>query len=168
MLDLLAALIEELFGVGKQPPARPRRRVRPNGDASVREERTQQPAGAWFEQPTTPVAGGNHPDYEKMVRDFFGIQEEDEPPAPEPEDMPAPVAVMTEPMTVMEEPAIVPLAGTLPRRSIAVPEEPAPVWARESAPSLRETAHRLRNNPDAAREGFLYSEIFGPPLADRQ
>lgn len=29
-------------------------------------------------------------------------------------------------------------------------------------------ANRLRSNPQAAREAFIYSEIFGPPLSDRQ
>jgi hypothetical protein len=70
--------------------------------------------------------------------------------------------------------------------SLAAPEatlsSPAPAWPPEAEAVQRQGAApaasgenplpsalalRLRNNPAAAREAFIYAEIFGRPLGDR-
>lgn len=190
MLDILVALVEELFGTKKAPPpAQPRRRVRQPGQSSpTGTTRQEQPAvdnrpdygNPWLDHPTTPVGQTNPPEFDQMVRQFFGMEEEtpvqEEAPRPAPPQRPEPAVysrnmVEKAPVNVssISDSIDNPLSGTFTvfaslDDSVAAP---AVTVSRGEERPLREIVHGLRNNPDAAREAFLYAEIFGPPLADK-
>ncbi len=168
MLDILVALIEELLGKKKTPPPRPRRQVRQadvqRSDAETVQAEQRQ---SWYDTSTTPVDGQNPVQFDQMVRQFFGMRDEEEDM---PEESPQPVVEVREPGRNVAAPQT--LTGTLTASAPApaplmepLATEPQRRLGEES--SLREIVHDLRNNPDAAREAFLYAEIFGPPLADR-
>lgn len=48
------------------------------------------------------------------------------------------------------------------------PSEPSPYQQPTSAEDRRSRIRQQLNNPDAAREAFILSEIFGPPHANRR
>ncbi len=171
MLDILVALIEELLGTKKAPPPRPRRQVRQADQRSDAEsaQPQQQQRQSWYDTSTTPVGGHNPEQFDQMVKQFFGMRDEEEAI---PEDTPQPVVEAREPARKVAAQAVPEMTGTL---SISHPVPAPAVQPLAGEPqrrlgeetSLREIVHDLRNNPDAAREAFLYAEIFGPPLADR-
>ncbi len=167
MLDILVAIIEELTGTKKKAPP-PRRHVRPPPPPPP--------------QATGPVAQGTSPEFDKMVKQFFGIpddEEEDEAEVEAEKIAPPPPPVRKpEPRPVRPAPAL--LAKTavepIPEPMSAFIDEP--VYLDNAVPMAtpprsgkstygRDLAAKLRGNPKVARDAFIYSEIFGPPLADR-
>ena len=157
MFDLLAAILKELF-VPKNSPSQTRRRVRPPSRAMTRR------------QSPGPVAQSPQLSFEDMLRRFFGQEEEEDAdevatvqavPAPVPQP-PPPVEPTYK--NVVRTPAI----EEPPRSAARIAPTPNLAEKLPSAQAVPEFVLRLRANPAAAREAFVYAEIFGPPLADRQ
>lgn len=174
MLDIILALIELITGEKqKQPPPRRNRQAHPQG-------RPQQQSGDPFRREQTPAANAGQPQEEALsiedvIRRLTGQQEEEAEPAPPPPQRRRP------PPATRQQPG----RGQRPqqvrsRPAPAAPAKPAavPVTTRgEQTQPARNAAERstasdfvaeLRNDPNAARRAFIYSEIFGKPLADRQ
>ena len=171
MLDFLMAVIEELFGQ-KRPQAQPRRRVRTASDSQPSEAPpARRGAGSPRQWPEPPEAENPQPSLEDMMRRFFGSEEDaEEGEAKSAEAAPAPLPPPARPRppaaAASEDPDLKPVYGETPRLA---GQKAAETGAAAPAPAraVPEFAARLRSNPAAARQAFVYAEIFGPPLANR-
>lgn len=158
MLDVIAAVLEELMG-GKQQKQQPTKRT----------TRTRPPAegsGTFQRDPEEEEeAKENGFSLEDIMRKMMGIDEPKKKPAPQrqtynkaergstrtrPREEPAPVEMVAVPPP--------------PPRQPMPPPEPTP---KQVTPPAVDYAAKLRANPESAREAFVFSEIFGRPLGDR-
>lgn len=157
MLDVIAAVLEELMG-GKQQKQQPTKRT----------TRTRPPAegsGTFQRDPEEEEAKENGFSLEDIMRKMMGIDEPKKKPAPQrqtynkaergstrtrPREEPAPVEIVAVPPP--------------PPRQPTPPPEPTP---KQVTPPAVDYAAKLRANPESAREAFVFSEIFGRPLGDR-
>lgn len=158
MLDLLLDALGALLGLdggGEEAPS------------TARQRRSQQPQSSQRPQATS---------LEDMLRKMMGVEEAETPaPAPKPQARVAPTPRRTNSVRKTAAPA---------QRSVQPAPAPEPVQNRpalapafataspapgeSSSAPVRDFLDALRTNPDAARQAFVYSEIFGAPLADRQ
>lgn len=164
-MDIIIAILRELFGGGAQQRSQPRRQVRGPG----------KPDG---EEPSQA-------DFEAMVRQMLGGPAEEErqeevaaPPPPPPEAAERPRRAARQAKRQVDK-AYEQARGTL-HPSLPVPEVTPMRTQFEETASILSTplssthavvlpdfVRRLRNSPEAAREAFVYAEIFGPPVADK-
>lgn len=178
MLEMLLEALAEIFGIETRPPQK-RRREGDGRDAprrsSARRTPAREEAGPAARTPAEPedevLTLG------ELFGKFFGMETTGKKRPPPPEDEPA------EP----EVPAPPPPARAAGRRGgrksrpagdgtiAAAPVYAPPPPVRPSAPAsdaepetpASQLAARLRGNPDAAREAFIYAEIFGRPVGER-
>lgn len=181
MLDILVAIVEELFGVEKKNKAKPRRDMR-GGSGGAAPGQTQPNFDDFVKQ----LLGGGAPAAESARTE----EEEYVPPPPPPPPVqrrqqpkparpPKPRNAGKKSRQVEEayklggtlEPTAPPpeLTGTLSAAQTmsSLISEPLAQPRRDPNPDMPDFVKRLRNNPAAAREAFVYAEIMGPPLADR-
>ncbi len=152
MWKILLEVLAEIFGLGEEPKRQqPQRRTR---TPPARGSSGSAPGDAAPRQTTV---------LEDMVRKMTGL---DEAPPPRRNARtrvaarpPVPKPAMIQPAPRRPEPLPV------PSRPV-VPQAPRLSAGRPSGAGL-EYAARLRNNPEAARDAFVFSEIFGRPLGDR-
>lgn len=169
MLEMLLEALAEILGLETRPPQQRRRTG--SGDSGTAGQRSAQRREA---EPRTVVqrddqygeqaSGHGIPDIGEMVRRVMGLDElEESAPPPEPEKPKRQRQAQAPRVESRRLEAVTPTTYALPR---ALPVEKAVAPSKPRNPAAQ-TAARLRANPEAAREAFIYAEIFGPPLADR-
>lgn len=182
MLDILIGIIAELLGQNKKQ-AQPRRKVR--GDETTGRRDT----GYGGEAPPAPRRKF------ESFEDFINQAVNEEEARPTPSEPPRPAAPPHRPKPSRPVPSVPPAPAAGKGRNpepaqrtlapVSVTEyaaasaamteasmrssgdEAPPATSRETRSVVPEYISRLRNNPGAARQAFVYAEIFGPPLADR-
>lgn len=169
MLEMLLEALAEILGLETRPPQQRRQTGSDSGTAGQRSAQRRDAAPRTTMQredqygERTPSHG--IPDIGEMVRRVMGLDEQEEtaPPPPEPEK---PRRQRQAPAPRMESRRIEAATPTTYAPPRALPVEKAAAPSKPRSPAAQ-TASRLRANPAAAREAFIYAEIFGPPLADR-
>ena len=184
LLELLTAILEEIFGTkNKKPAAQPRRQVRQSGSGGPTARQSADMDAEW----SRPGQDTAREDLQDVVRKLFGMEEqpqarEEAPPPPPPpprqqqqqrkQKQPRRTAsVKPTPENLLPEATVEKAyqSWTPPGEVSAPGLSGALAPARKSAEAglPPDFVAKLRNNPRAAREAFVYQEIFGPPLADR-
>lgn len=155
MLDILVEALAELLG-GKPQRGRTRR---PDGTGS----RTAAPHA----ENANPFQRRNDAEPETRVvtlddilRNALGLEKEQPPP----KRVPARKSRRDKSGREKEAAREIPAPPPAPPEPPPAPEPPPQPTRGESAFDL---AARLRDDPQAAREAFIYSEIFGRPVGDR-
>lgn len=185
MLNILAAIVKELLGdTGATSQQRPR-----GGRATGRQPQQRTPTQTDFEEAVRRAIGMAAPEPEpepeppprpeaEAVPAASSRQQERRPRQTQAPRQRRPRKQDMTP-TAFREPEPEPLPSTMAESSIqhvvsildtqghAPSGSPASSQAPNHGAGVPEFVARLRNNPAAAREAFVYAEIMGPPLADR-
>lgn len=170
MLDILAEALIELFSPNKQkqPPPRRRAPAAPPSEeggwpeSSVDERRAMEREEESESRRTMTL--------QDMVRQMAGM---DEAPPPRPTRQRPPQRRREQSAQRKPAPQQPPAQVQAPRPASAA-AKPAPdatqkpTTRRGTQSSGLDFVARLKSNPDAAREAFVYSEIFGKPLGERR
>lgn len=180
---------------GRKQQATPEKRaVPPQSAASQTRRVAAEPSPSPFSSSPKPAAGEDSPgSLQDALKRLMGMEEEEDEeevevvreakPVPPPVVRSAPRSVRKQkaevlsprPMRPIEaaritEPTV--LSGTLAPRAGQLEAEAKQtadaLWAKANVvPAVATVARRLRGNPAAMREAFIYAEILGPPVADR-
>lgn len=167
MLDVLAELLIELFQ-GKDPKKKaagqPARRPAPpprQNDWPARS--ADDPYAQDHPSDQQAASGGGIEDILRRMHEMASMGGPDAPVLDPGFEAPPPV----EEFPVAPPPVKTYTPGPTPRKTPAIPLHDVQTVQKKTGSDLEFVA-ALRNNPEAARQAFVYSEIFGRPLGERE